>query len=65
MIERTLRFGVVGRGRIVGNHLRALASDHGPAELVAVADIQAEGSNLSSSRLALAGACHGKAGAHP
>ena len=39
-MERTLRFGVVGCGRIAGNHLRALASDRVPAELVAVADVK-------------------------
>jgi len=39
-MERILRFGVVGCGRIAGNHLRALASDHVPAELVAVADVK-------------------------
>jgi UDP-N-acetyl-2-amino-2-deoxyglucuronate dehydrogenase len=39
-MERILRFGVVGCGRIAGNHLRALASDNVPAELVAVADVK-------------------------
>ena len=29
-MERVLRFGVVGCGRIAGNHLRALASGHVP-----------------------------------
>jgi len=38
--EDSLRFGVVGCGRIAGNHLRALAADHVPAQLVAVADVK-------------------------
>jgi predicted dehydrogenase len=39
-MKRILRFGVVGCGRIAGNHLRALASDQVPAELVAVVDVK-------------------------
>ncbi len=39
-MERRLRFGIVGCGRIAVNHLRALASDQVPAELVAVADVK-------------------------
>lgn len=40
MAERTLKFGVVGCGRISDNHLRALTSPSLAAELVAVSDIQ-------------------------
>ena len=39
-MKRILRFGVVGCGRIAGNHLRALVSDQVPAELVAVVDVK-------------------------
>lgn len=48
MTTRTLKFGVVGCGRISGNHLRALASDRVQAELVAVADIQEERAHAAS-----------------
>jgi UDP-N-acetyl-2-amino-2-deoxyglucuronate dehydrogenase len=39
MTGRTLKFGIVGCGRISENHLRALAAPVPGAELVAVADI--------------------------
>ncbi len=39
MAEHTLKFGVVGCGRVVENHLGALASGLFPAQLAAVCDI--------------------------
>jgi UDP-N-acetyl-2-amino-2-deoxyglucuronate dehydrogenase len=40
MMGQTLKFGIVGCGRISDNHLQALTSPSVQAELVAVADIQ-------------------------
>jgi predicted dehydrogenase len=47
-MTRPLKFGVVGCGRISGNHMRALASAHVGAELVAVADVQEERARATS-----------------
>jgi len=42
MMGTTLKFGVIGCGRISGNHLRALACDRVEARVVAVSDLQEE-----------------------
>lgn len=46
--SRKLRFGVVGCGRVSGNHLAALASGKIPGELVAVCDIVEEKAKAKS-----------------
>jgi len=48
MTPPTLKFGVVGCGRISGNHLRALTSPEVGASLVAVADIQKDRARAAS-----------------
>ncbi len=50
MTGRTLKFGIVGCGRISDNHLRALKSPSVGAELVAVADIQEDRARQKSAQ---------------